>query len=187
MYRTAWVHGGCFFNVSVPDHLLLPAKLRKIDTVIFTTLATLFAVRARSHLVQDLDDNKIGNAINQAMSLLQSFGDINPTLTQCRRYFESMMPWAMDRSGNLGSQNLRASRPPVEIPFQQPPFAHPRMVTQAMQQRPSSSVPSSMEFQARDVSLFNMDQAMTDYSAELFSDSTFGSFNFGALDPIFQL
>ncbi len=182
MYRTAWVHGGCFFNVSVPDHLLLPAKLRKIDTVIFTTLATLFAVRARSHLVQDLDDNKIGNAINQAMSLLQSFGDINPTLTQCRRYFESMMPWAMDRSGNLGSQNLRASRPPVEIPFQQPPFAHPRM-----QQRPSSSVPSSMEFQARDVSLFNMDQAMTDYSAELFSDSTFGSFNFGALDPIFQL
>ncbi|KAK5193429.1 hypothetical protein LTR99_006981 [Exophiala xenobiotica] len=154
---------------------------------LFTTLATLFAVRARSHLVQDLDDNKIGNAINQAMSLLQSFGDINPTLTQCRRYFESMMPWAMDRSGNLGSQNLRVSRPPVEIPFQQPPFAHPRMVTQAMQQRPSSSMPNSTEFQPRDVSLFNMDQAMTDYSAELFSDSTFGTFNFGALDPIFQL
>lgn len=158
-------------------------------TVIFTTLATLFALRARSHLVKYQDDGRICSSIEKAMALLQSFGDINPTLTQCRRYFESMMPPKSKQTAKSSTQESlsfqqqhNGSRP---LP---PSYGDLRVAAQAVHTRPTSSVHSSMDFHpAHDINFFAADETMSDYSAELLADSTFGTFNFGALDPVLQM
>ncbi|KAJ9639739.1 hypothetical protein H2204_003532 [Knufia peltigerae] len=156
---------------------------------IFTTLATLFALRARSHLVKYQDDGRICSSIEKAMALLQSFGDINPTLTQCRRYFESMMPPKSKQTAKSSTQESlsfqqqhNGSRP---LP---PSYGDLRVAAQAVHTRPTSSVHSSMDFHpAHDINFFAADETMSDYSAELLADSTFGTFNFGALDPVLQM
>ncbi|KAK4944638.1 hypothetical protein LTR10_016072 [Elasticomyces elasticus] len=154
---------------------------------IFTTLATLLAVRARRNLVQHLDNNKIDLAIDTAMDLLRSFGDVNPTLTQCRQYFDAMMPSAVNRSASTDTESVYSHRLAPEAQFPPTSSHNGRNFAQIMQQRPAWRSQESMDFEARNLGLFNVDQMMAEYPAELFSDATFGSFNFGALDPMIQM
>lgn len=123
----------------------------------------------------------INVSIDKAMSMLRSFGDINPTLTQCRQYFESMMPWAVNRNATLDTQNMSAFRLPTNLHFQ--PLAMPGSRSIAHMMHP----PGSLDYQGHDLGQLNLDQRMADYPAELFADASFGGFNFNALDSIIQL
>ncbi|KIW95283.1 uncharacterized protein Z519_03867 [Cladophialophora bantiana CBS 173.52] len=157
---------------------------------IFTTLATLFAVRARKNLLRCLDDNAINIAIEKAMTLLRSFGDINPTLTQCRQYFELMMPLTIAQGFILDTENVYSRlRIPTDSQAQALPFSNPAFTGQMTpQQRPVHRAQSSMDYlPGRDAGLRGADQAMAGYTAEIFSDATFGSFSFETLDPILQM
>jgi hypothetical protein len=137
-------------------------------------------------------------AIEKAMNLLRSFGDINPTLAQCRQYFESMMTFAMNQGGGLGAPSdtdftttygLRYVTDASQYQPQPPNFRSPGLPTIPQRPRGNSRVRGMADCQARNFGgMFPApDQIMADYPAELFSDATFGSFNFGALDPIIQM
>lgn len=152
--------------------------------VIFTTLATLYAVLPKKNLVKNLDKSKVHTAIENAMFLLRSFGDVSPVLIQCRRYFGSI---AASLGPQCGGDNSYEHRFSLDGQFQpsllvttagNPPTSH---------ESSASRVRSVADWQAHNLNLFSTDHSMADYSAELFSDATFGQFNFGALDPILQM
>ncbi|KIX08526.1 uncharacterized protein Z518_03182 [Rhinocladiella mackenziei CBS 650.93] len=155
--------------------------------VIFTILATLFAVRARRNILQNLDDNSINITLEKAMSLLHSLGDINPALTQCRQYFESLMSCAVTQGALLDGEKVYGLKLPTDPQFQTTSFPHTRNPVLTFQQRPKSSIQNVVDGQARNIHLLDADQTMADYPAELFADATFGNFNFGALDPTLQM
>lgn len=137
--------------------------------------------------MQHLDNNKIDLAIDTAMDLLRSFGDVNPTLTQCRQYFEAMMPSATNVGAPVDTENMYGHRLPSEAQLPPTSSQHARSAAQNMPQRPAWRVPEAPDYETRNMGLFNVDQMMAEYPAELFSDATFGSFNFGALDPMIQM
>ena len=134
--------------------------------------------------MQHLDNNKIDLAIDTAMDPLRSFGDVNPTLTQCRQYFEAMMPSSVSRNASTDTESVYSHRLAPEAQFPPGPSHNVRNAAQIIQQRPAWRSQEPMDFESRNLGLFNVDQMMTEYPAELFSDATFGSFNFGALDPM---
>ena len=162
-------------------------NLNKAD--IFTTLATLFAVRDRRTWGPDLNDNKFNMDIEKAMSLLRSFGDINPTLTQCRQYFEMMMSLTTTQGSIPDVENTYRFGIPAEYQAQPLRFTSP---TNTDQPTPHMSAlsrfrQSTPNLQARDSDLRITDQNMANFAAELFSDGNLGAFNFGTLDPILQM
>ncbi|KIW34463.1 uncharacterized protein PV07_01241 [Cladophialophora immunda] len=136
---------------------------------IFTTLATLCAVRARRNSVPNLDDGNIDTTIDKAMGLLRSFGDIHPTLGPVPH------PETMARLRSpTNNRVLHPSLPTATCTIQPTPS------------RTSPRLQNPAEYQPHDLFLHNPDQSLEDCTAELFSDVTFGGFNFGALDPILQ-
>ena len=137
--------------------------------------------------MQHLNSNAVNIAIETCMELLRSLGNVSATLTRCRDYFESLKTWAVDK--NRPAWNAGPASNVHMPPFSQSaraPTVHPAYEAESNQPTGTGGGPSNPRTMDHMDELFslNMEQIMTDYPGDLFSDPSLGDLSFWRMDTV---
>ncbi|KAF2461172.1 fungal-specific transcription factor domain-containing protein [Lineolata rhizophorae] len=150
---------------------------------IFTTLATLFAVKSRPSIIRTLDESAVNLAIDTAMDYLRSLGAVNPTMKKCQEYFESLNTWAANKKSSLDAgPSTRRSFVPSSIP--KAPTVQSSISANAANHPTESNFglqihPAAVSHDQDEFDIFDMDQLMADYPFDLFPDPLLRDLDFG--------